>query len=126
MLEQIEPSRLPYEWEQAVVSRNGWAAAFAVPGTDAAILVSVGKTKDSDRLALWVEGLRGSLGMRPKENAERARATIGQLAEIGHRIGCAELRVEANSRLGWKTALLTKLGFELSRVGDGSVMRKAI
>lgn len=126
MLHYIEPKRLPYEWETTVMSRNGWAAAFAVPGTDAAILVSVGKTKDSDILALWVEGLRGSLGMRPKENAARARETLDHLAEMGRHCGCTELRIEANSRLGWKTALLTKLGFELSRLGDGSVMRKAI
>lgn len=126
MLQQIAPERLPYEWETQVHARNGWATAFEVPGTDAAVLVSVGVTKDTQASALWVEGLRGTIGRRPKQNAALASALLDELAAMGRGLGCTEMRIEANSRVGWKTALLTKLGFELKHVGDGAVMRKAI
>lgn len=105
---------------------SGVAALFRIAGTDAALMLSVGITKDSGIKALWIEGVEGSVGLRPHANLRLMQGILGQCEAMARYFGCREVRIEANSRQGWKLRLLPKFGFELTRVPGANVMRKVI
>lgn len=105
---------------------SGIAVAFRIVGTDAALVISTGTTKDSGASALWIEGVGGNIGFRPHQNRDLIRHVVGECEALAHRLGCSEMRIEAGSRLGWKARLLPTLGFQTAHVAGATFMRKAI
>ena len=70
--------------------------------------------------------LRGSVGFRPKRNLALMSAVLAECEAIARSNEALELRIEANTRKGWKQLLLPALGFVPHRVGSRLVMRKAL
>jgi hypothetical protein len=102
------------------------ALTLAIDGTKAVIVVSVGVAVDTLARVLWIEDLRGAVGFRPKQNVVLMRQVIDECETLARENDAYELRIEANSRRGWKQKLLPMLGFEPHRVGARLVMRKAL
>lgn len=102
------------------------AIAYHINGTDAGLVLSIGRTKDSGQIALWIMSLFGKVGQRPKSNRELMAAVLEEVTQLAARIGCAEIRVEPGDRPDWKLRLLPSMGFERLDLGTKTVMRKAI
>jgi hypothetical protein len=123
MLTHIDPALVRPELAPFVPKLlSGWAGAFHIGGTDAEIVVSVGVTRDTDEIAIWVEELTGTVGNKPKANLKLMRDVLDEVGQLGRPLGCTELRIETGERPQWKGALLPALGF--ARVG--SYYRKAL
>lgn len=127
MLQPVRGFGLPASFDALLPKlASGWAGAYRIEGTKAALVISVGRTVDTDLPALWIEGLAGEIGHRPKANLRLMGEVFAQCETIARSLGCAELRIEANTRTSWKTALLPRFGFVPVRVGDRHIMRRLV
>lgn len=135
-LEAIPIDRVVHEWDW-IRSRcslpylllrllDGRAVAFRVESTDAVVILSSAKTKDSGIDALWAEGVGGKCGFRPKKNVQTMRSVLTDIELIARRAQCAEVRIEGGKREGWKARLLPSFGFAPVELSTGLVWRKAV
>lgn len=105
---------------------SGWAAAFRIKGTEACIVLGFNETVDTNEPCLWIEDLVGRVGFRPKANLRLMGTVLRECETHARRLGCTEIRIEANSRLGWKETLLPCFGFEPKHVNQYMVYRKGL
>lgn len=102
------------------------ASAFKIKGTDAGIVLSIGRTTDGNRLALWIMALGGNVGYRPKRNSELMETVLEDVNLIAVNAGCDEIRIEPGDRPDWKSRILPNFGFEPHTVSGKTVMRKVL
>jgi hypothetical protein len=105
---------------------NGRAGAYRIAGTDAALILSAGRTVDTDVPALWITSLGGVAGWRPHRNKQILAAALEDCEAIARASNCTEIRIEAGTRTGLKLRLFQNFGFEAKRLPTTIVMRKAL
>jgi hypothetical protein len=115
--------RLPGFWERLATQAS---EAFQIRGTDAALILSVGLTKDTGKQALWIEALGGKVSDRPRQNAALIGAVIEDCETIARGTGCTEIRIEAGTRTALKTRLFRRFGFVETDAEGALVMRKEL
>lgn len=105
---------------------NGKAGAYRISGTDAALILSVGTTIDTNVSALWITSLGGAAGWRPHRNKQILASVLDDCEAIARASNCTEIRIEAGTRTGLKLRLFQAFGFEAKRLPHTIVMRKAL
>lgn len=105
---------------------SGWAAAFRIKGTEACIVLGFNETVDTNEPCLWIEDLVGRVGFRPKANLRLMGTVLRECETHARRLGCTEIRIEAERRDDWQKVILPRFGFEAIRVNQKSVYRKAL
>lgn len=137
MLTRILPNRIIWEWDWLkprcalpdILPRllANKAGAYRIDGTDAALVLSVGLTKDTDVRALWIEMLGGKVGFRPKQNLQLMHSVLLEIGLISQQSGCVEMRAELKlKRPDWRKHVLPAVGFEPVEIDGSIVMRKAL
>lgn len=131
----IAKERLPFEWDwlsarvrlpnlrQRLETES---IAVKIEGTDLALILGAGVTKDTGVVALWIEALGGSVGFRPKENRALMRRVLAECEQIARDMGCQEIRIEAQTRGALKQRLFAGFGFEPFDALGKLVMRRTI
>lgn len=105
---------------------QGHAGAYLIAGVNAAIVMSVGVSKDTHARALWIEALGGEVGFVPHRNRRLIAAVIEDAADIGRLSQCTEIRIEANTRSALKRRLFRSFGFDAVTFGTATYMRKGL
>lgn len=124
MLSFVKPDgRFPHLSEKL---NSGWAGEFHISGTDAALVLSVGQTVDTNKTAVWVDDLRGKVGWRPRQNLQLMNRVLRRVAIIARALNASEIRIECETRQGWQKALLPRLGFQTIYVNQEPVYRLGV
>src|SRR6185369_2973715 len=98
--------------------------AYRIRGSDAALILSVNTTIDTNRRALWVAALGGTVGRRPKENLRLMQTVLADCEVIARTSLCTADRIEPGERPDWKLRLLPMFGFRPIDCKGLTIMQK--
>jgi hypothetical protein len=105
---------------------TGQLGAYRILGTDAALILAVNTTRDSLIRALWVVGLGGNVGFRPKANVALMGKVLTDCDLIAAASDCKAIRIEPGDRPDWKSHLLPRFGYRPLDVDGVTVMQKEL
>lgn len=104
---------------------TGEAAALRIAANDALLIVQIGPDVDAHK-TMWIAGVIGAFGFRPKRNLWAMRAVLDNCEALASQTGCAELCINAETRGIWKEHILPLFGFEPFDVSGRAIMRKRL
>lgn len=102
------------------------ALAYQIGASRAAVVITFGKAKDSGAFALWIAGVGGKLGFRPKTNLRIINQVLVDVEAMARVMCCDEIRVDSGTRMDWKRNLLPLFGFVEKPLGEAFVMRRVL
>lgn len=103
---------------------KGLATAFRITsGADVYAILSLGKTTDTGKPALWVDYVAGRIEGGPKQRVLTIQRTMRVFETVARNAGAAEIRTEG--RKTWLAALKST-GFELTMIGGTMILRKEL